>query len=177
MLRKSYVKSQPLGETTLAADYSKIIRTRAEALEAIKEWLTIGFGAQDFLDDAQLYSTVKGFLDSQSPDHVIDDSTQAFEDASVRKAWADLQDLRDVVWRVFIAYTCRPPLHSAAASTTTIIPPVSRVRHLVSRNPPDLDGTDADGVVDNIDGMACAVFSNVTEEVSLANDKFALLWR
>ncbi|KAG6807525.1 hypothetical protein H0H93_001520, partial [Arthromyces matolae] len=32
------------------------------------------------------------------------------------------------------------------------------------RDPPDIDRLDAEGFVDNLDGMACAAFSNVTEE-------------
>ena len=40
-----------------------------------------------------------------------------------------------------------------------------RTRNVSTRDPPDLDRMDPEAFVDNLDGMAAAAFSNVTQEV------------
>ncbi|KDR79407.1 hypothetical protein GALMADRAFT_208785 [Galerina marginata CBS 339.88] len=43
--------------------FFEVASKRNEVLVTIKEWLTIGGGAQDILDDVQLYHAVEGFLE------------------------------------------------------------------------------------------------------------------
>lgn len=169
LLRKLYVTAQPPSSNALVSDYLESLRSRSNVLDTIKEWICIGAGAQDFLDDTQLYSTVHAFLEVGSSDHEIPMAAKAFEDPAVHKVWTDLQNLRMVVWRIFNSYTSRPPLQDASVPPPSVLPLPSeaRIRHLTSKNPPDLDVHSAEEIVDNLDGMACAVFSNVTEEVSL----------
>lgn len=133
-------------------------------METIKEWLTLGGGAQDILDDGQLFNALRSFLESTS-DHVVYES-ENFQDPNVQHAWDSLSDTKSSLHSSFITQTMRPPTprgHPIPRGSLNGNP--GRARNLSMREPPEIDRIDADDFVDNLDGMACAAFSNVTEEV------------
>ncbi|TFK68485.1 hypothetical protein BDN72DRAFT_679331 [Pluteus cervinus] len=161
LLRKLYITSQPPGASPSIAEYLHVVGRRFEVLGTIKEWVTVGGGAQDILDDAALYDAVRAFLDSQS-DHTIFQSNQ-FEDPAVRQAWASLMQQREGLAVTVISHAMRPPISRAAPrprSNST----GARRKNLGGREPPDLDQIDPEDLVDILDGMASAAFSNVAEE-------------
>lgn len=163
LLRKLYITLQPIGSSPSIAEYLYVANARSEVLETIKEWLTLGGGAQDVLDDPQLFSGIRSFLDNHS-DHVVYEASN-FEDANVHQAWASLVEMRHSLCSSFVSQTMRP--------LTTRGPPIqrgsmngsgARSRNLSTREPPDVDRIEPEDFVDNLDSMACAAFSNVTEE-------------
>jgi BRCT domain type II-containing protein len=135
---------------------------RSEVLVTIKEWLTIGGGAQDILDDVQLYNAVRAFLESRS-DHLVFKSTMLGAPA-VQKAWESLTETLRSVKSTFTSQTMRPTishgLHQRSQPSRG-----ARTRNISTRDPPDFDRMDPESFVENLDGMFSAAFSNVTQEV------------
>lgn len=175
LLRKMYITAQPAGSSPSVADYLEVLASRTRVLELISDWLTAGGGAQDVLDEPQLYTALKNFLNT-SADHVLF-KTENFEEPDVAAAWVGLVDTKVALHGVFDAQTKRPTAQNVQAGTarrgsaSTVAGVLGsstsggRVRGASIREPPDLDGMDAEDLVDNIDGMARAALSNVTEEV------------
>ncbi|KAJ6626628.1 hypothetical protein B0H10DRAFT_1997916 [Mycena sp. CBHHK59/15] len=164
LLRKMYIQTQPRGPVPSVAEYLYVAGSRTEILDTLKNWLTRGGGAQDMLDDVNLYTATRAFLDN-STDHVMLQSANA-SDPGVQQAWSTLTEVRCGLRQTFATYTMRPP---AAFSTLNHAPiaPINgqRSRHQnQSREPPDIDRVDPEELVDNLDAMASAAFSNVTEE-------------
>jgi hypothetical protein len=55
---KIYVREQPRYASPSAAEYLTVARARSEVLVTISEWLSTGGGAQDALDNVQLYDSI-----------------------------------------------------------------------------------------------------------------------
>ncbi|KAF8639252.1 hypothetical protein AX17_001617 [Amanita inopinata Kibby_2008] len=162
LLRKLYITSQPTGAIPTINDYLHAANSRGQVLGTIREWLATGGGAQDVLDDAQLFNAIRDFLDS-SMDHAVHESPH-FSDLIVQQAWQGLTETRQSLGAFFISQTMRPRLirmpqlhHMKGAA-------VLRTKNLGGREPPDIDRIDPEEFVDNLDGMASAAFSNVIEE-------------
>ncbi|KAM6502914.1 rho GTPase activating protein 22 [Amanita muscaria] len=162
-LRKMYITSQPPGsaQTVTVDDYLQIATSRSQVLDAIREWLSIGGGAQDILDDAQLYCAIRTFLDN-TMDHAVFES-EHFADPMVQHAWDGLKESRQSLTSFLISQTMRPRLirvpqvhHHMRAG--------ARMKSHGGREPPDIDRIDPEEFVDIVDGMVAAAFSNVTEE-------------
>ncbi|KAJ7464127.1 rho GTPase activating protein 22 [Mycena latifolia] len=164
LLRKMYLQTRPQGPVPSVADLLYIAGSRTEVFDTLNGWLTRGGGAQDILDDSQLYTAVRSFLDNPS-DHVIPQSANA-SDPGVEQAWSTLTEMRHRLRRTFGSYTMRPP----APFPSLNHPPPGPVNgqrgrpQMQSREPPDIDRVDPEELVDNLDAMACAAFGNVTEE-------------
>lgn len=145
------------------SDYLLVATKRNEVLATIKEWLTIGGGAQDTLDDVQLYSAVHGFLDSRS-DHLIFKPAM-LHNTAVQKAWESLSDAIGSVKSTFISQSMRPTISGGMRNQRPQPSRGTRTRNLSTRDPPDFERMDPEAFVDNLDGMFSAAFSNVTQEV------------
>jgi hypothetical protein len=164
LLRKLYITLQPVGSSPSVTDYLYVANARSEVLETIKEWLALGGGAQDVLDDPQFYSAIRSFLDNHS-DHAVYEASN-FEDVNVRQAWATLTEVKRSLASSFISQTMRPlatrspPVRRRSVNNSGV-----RTRNLSIREPPDIDRIEPEDFVDNLDSMACAAFSNVTDEV------------
>jgi hypothetical protein len=162
-LRKIYINSQTPASSSSISDNLDSADKRIEVLSTTKEWLTIGGGAQDILDDAQLHSAVWSFLISPT-DHLLFKPSM-FNVPAVQKAWSSLTDtLRDVK-SSFTSQTRRPTIARGLHGQRTPGPRVARQRNISTRDPPDIDRMDPEAFVDNLDGMFAAAFSNVTQEV------------
>ncbi|KAJ6483670.1 hypothetical protein DFH09DRAFT_1292030, partial [Mycena vulgaris] len=164
LLRKMYLQMRPQGAVPSVAEFLYVAGSRTEVLDTLKDWVTRGSGAQDILDDPQLYIAVRSFLDNPT-DHIIPHSANA-SDPSVEQAWSTLTEVRCRLRRTFASHTMRPP--PPFPSLTHPPPgPVNGQRGRPqnhSREPPDIDRVDPEELVDNLDAMACAAFGNVTEE-------------
>lgn len=120
-----------------------------------------GGGAQDILDDANLFNALQSFLESDT-EHVVHESTK-FQDPAVRQVWSALADSRKSLATLFIVRTMRPPARVLPVSRFSVSS--SRMRPTDNREPLDVDRADAEELVEYLDVMACATFSNVSEEV------------
>ncbi|KAG5636991.1 hypothetical protein H0H81_006167 [Sphagnurus paluster] len=163
LLRKLYITSQPFGSSPPVGEYLDVTTARTEILNTMKEWLTLGGGAQDVLDDAHLFHAFQSFLDSPS-DHVVYEAKN-FADPNVQQSVSRLTEARRSLHSAFTSQTMRPlsargpPVRRGSTNGGG-----ARARNLSMREPPDIDHIDAEDFVDNLDGMASAAFSNVTEE-------------
>lgn len=178
LLRKMYISAQPSGSSPSVPDYLEVLTSRTRVLELISDWLTMGGGSQDVLDEPQLYTALKNFLNT-SADHILF-KTDNFEVPDVASAWVGLIDTKAMLHGVFETQTQRPTtpktqqigaVRRGSVNTIAGAPTVAsagglRARGASIREPPDLDRMDAEDLVDNIDGMARTALSNVTEEVS-----------
>ena len=165
-MRKIYSSAQPAGPPPSASDHLLVARTRNEVLVTIQEWLTIGGGAQDILDDVQLFNAVQSFLETQTEQQNMvrsDDNPIAVE-----QAWDSLVETKRSLKLTFMSQTMRPIIsrgfHNSRAQGNNR---GARTRNINSREPPDLDRIAPEDFVDNLEGMAGAAFSNVTQEVSV----------
>jgi hypothetical protein len=136
----------------------------------MQEWLTIGGGAQDILDDVQLFNTVQSFLETET-EHVIKsdvDDENNNNPIAVEQAWESLLETKRSLKLTFISQTMRPTI---SRGFHNLRPQGSnnnrgaRTRNVNARDPPDLDRMAPEDFVDNLEGMAGAAFSNVTQEV------------
>ncbi|KAG7091393.1 hypothetical protein E1B28_010431 [Marasmius oreades] len=163
LLRKAYLKAQSVGSEPSVEDYLEVLNARLRVIETLKTWLNKGNGAQDLLDDGQLLSALRSFMQSPT-DHLIYFSS-VFEDPTVQQARDSLIESRMALKRLIHSQILRPhyqrPQHLIRTRLTANDP---RLRNLSTREPPDIDKMSPEELVDNLDGMAFATFSNVTEE-------------
>ena len=130
--------------------YSKEQLHKKVVLDTVTEWLKLGNGGLDVLDDVQLYQSFQKFLNT-TPDN-------AHPNTPLGAAWAELH-------QTFKSQTMRP------SSTKTSVPispdpGAQRTRNMSTREPPDLERITPEEIMEILDGMALATFSNVTEEVT-----------
>ena len=172
-MRKIYSSAQSAGSSPSASDHLLVARTRNEVLVTIQEWLTIGGGAQDILDDVQLFNATQSFLEIQNEQYMVksDDNPIAVE-----QAWLSLAETKRSLRLTFMSQTMRPTI---SRGFDGLRPQGNnrgaRTRNISTRDPPDLDRMDPEDFVDNLDGMAGAAFSNVTQEVCTRDPLFIYL--
>ncbi|KIJ66150.1 hypothetical protein HYDPIDRAFT_187160 [Hydnomerulius pinastri MD-312] len=159
LLRKRFVGSRPSSNPATSGPIH-VLRYRSEILGAMKEWVTTGGGAQDCLDDGQLYETVRVFLEAPL-DRSMPDVTPGDDDVELSKAWDMLEETKKDTLSTFISHTMRPPTLAVAT-----IRPVGVGTHSRSfgNQAPDIDHISAEDLVDNLNAMGFAAFSNVSEE-------------
>jgi hypothetical protein len=160
-----YITSQPPSSGQTVDDYLNVATSRRQVLGTIREWLSIGGGAQDILDDAQLYSAIRIFLDN-AMDHDVFESDH-FTNPMVRLAWDGLEEARQSLGSFFISQTMRPRLSRPNQPHHMRVG--AKLRSHGGREPPDIDRIDPEDLVESLDGMMAATFSNVTEEVGPGN--------
>jgi GTPase-activating protein BEM2 len=158
-----YINSQPHGQSPLEDEYLKTAHLRADVLETIKEWLDKGAGAQDILDDGQLYDALQTFL-SNSADHIVH-RPSTFRDDNVNEAWSNLDELRKSLLLVMSSQAKSPSARVTPPAKSFVSPrPQSFGGHL-----PDIDNIDAEELLDNLDAIAGAALGSVTEEVRVGH--------
>lgn len=135
------------------------MRKRSEVIQTLSEWITNGGGAQDILDDPQLFNSMKSFLESET-DHAMHGITDC-DDVDVVNFWSILLEERTSLGRAFHLQSMRPKASSPQPRGSA-----ARMRNISSRDAPNLDQVTAEELVEDIDGMAFAAFSTVTDEVS-----------
>lgn len=140
-------------------------------LEAIKDWITSGGGAQDCLDDVQLFEAVRSFLDSPLDRSSFDALTTV--ESEVGQAWDALDSARQMTHAVFTTQTQRPPSACLANANARPLKSTSRARSF-GNQPPDLDAISPDELVENLNAMGSAALSNISEEVGSPLPNFQL---
>lgn len=116
-----------------------------------------GGGAQDVLDDPQLFAAIQAFLESSSEPIIS-------EFLPVQNACESLSEAKRTLQSVFASVMQRPTaLYKTHTQRGQVVR--RRTKNVITRDLPDLDCMDPEQFVDNLDGMASAAFSNVTEEV------------
>ncbi|KAH9922575.1 hypothetical protein B0H21DRAFT_826955 [Amylocystis lapponica] len=152
-LRKRYLGVQ-LSQPPSAAEVAHVVRIRSEVLETMNEWVIRGGGAQDALDDVQLYKSFESFLS-----HPTEHSLPQGDKPNVRQAAALLDQIRHNLHRSFLCKSMRPYVQPVSESS-----PGTLGSRSFGSEPPDIDQIDAEELVNNLDAMASAAFRNVTQE-------------
>ncbi|THH29042.1 hypothetical protein EUX98_g5142 [Antrodiella citrinella] len=156
LLRKRYMQSQPKVQTqSVASDLASMVRVRLEVLETINKWIVSGGGAQDALDDVQLYTNLHTFLSQPA------ELPASANETALPRGIAVLEDTRNHLLSLFSAQQKRPQSAVKPSANSSTRP--SSIRNFGS-DAPDVDQIDAETLVANLDGMACAAFRNVVQE-------------
>ncbi|KAK0471613.1 rho GTPase activating protein 22 [Armillaria novae-zelandiae] len=163
LLRKMYIKAQPRSSPPRLSEYLSKANVRAEVLETMLEWVTGGGGAQDILDDPQLLQSLQSFLKSPD-DHVFRVPADLEREPSLKQSMSSLREMRQSLRRNFRSQSMRPSSRTSSSSAIIPSPNIVRLRNMSARESPDIDRVNAEELVEILDGMACATFSNVTEE-------------
>ncbi|KAG8973086.1 rho GTPase-activating protein [Tulasnella sp. 425] len=152
LLRKRFVGGHTNADPLLKRDASPsdnstespaTTQLRLDVLSTLSYWLTVGGGAQDILDDLELYQSAQAFLNSDLPGCSHDVLTVR---KSLLETFVSLTSLpvRDVT----------PPKESNGVEGQT---------HRFGSQPPPLDDITPDDLVSNLDAIAQSVFRGVTE--------------
>lgn len=144
--------------TESSPDPLDVYRIRSEVIEAMNDWMTRGDGAQDILDDVELYQAFYSFLSGAS--EPLPSNLDTSE--GVLKSWNELEDARKALFRIFLSKTMRPQIQS-----TPIMRSAPRNVNRFGTSPPSVDGAQPEDLVDNLDALATANLRNVTQEVSI----------
>jgi len=142
------------------------IKNRAEVLEVLQEWIQKGSGAEDVLDDGQLYDAFKAFNSDLMREETFSGSQRDSTDVRVSEAWKNLSQAKQSLVFLFTTHTKRPPIKRPSTELHEISGD-SYTR--ASSDPPDIDRSSPEELVNIIDAMMNAAFRNVTEEVSAAD--------
>lgn len=142
------------------------IRNRAEVLEVLQEWIQKGSGAEDLLDDGQLYDAFKAFNSELMREETFPGSQRDSTDVRISEAWKNLSQTKQSLISLFTTHTKRPPIKRPSTELHEI---TGDGYPRASSDPPDIDRSSPEELVSIIDAMMNAAFRNVTEEVSAAD--------
>ncbi|KAH7883403.1 hypothetical protein F5I97DRAFT_1814988 [Phlebopus sp. FC_14] len=157
LLRKRFVGSRPSSHPNSSGPIH-VVRYRSEILRAVKEWITSGGGAQDCLDDGHLCEVVRAFLETPSDSPMLESEG---DDPELLQALDSLEDSRKSTLSAFTSHTLRPP----ALVVTNPRPAAAGSRpRSFGNQAPDIDTVSAEDLVENLNAMGFAAFSNITEE-------------
>ena len=124
----------------------------------LSEWIATGNGAQDILDDLELYTAIWGFLETPSE---RDNIHTTLETDEVSNLWKSFQNDRTLLLQSFYSQTMRPhirqvPVRGASATNTV---------HTFGISAPKLEEVTPEELVCNLDALAAAAFRAVFQEV------------
>jgi hypothetical protein len=159
LLKKLYVTCKNDGYSLPILEASNVTIIRCHVLDTMKSWLTVGGGAQDTLDDPQLYSAVQTFINS-SVDHVIPKSDDTDQGTNACHDTAALDEARQSLSSVFKSQTMRSSHRIMTLPNSTSLNG-SRMRSMSTRDIPDIDRVNVEEFLDNLDGMIFAAFNNI----------------
>jgi hypothetical protein len=145
------------------------IKNRVEVLEVLQEWIQKGSGAEDALDDGQLYDAFKAFNLELLREETVPSSPRDSTDVKVRAAWKNLSLVKECLATLFTTQTKRPPIKKPNTELHGITG--DGYSRGINSDPPDIDRSSPEELVDIIDSMMNAAFRNVTEEVSASDYK------
>jgi GTPase-activating protein BEM2 len=139
-----------------------LIRIRSQVIDTMNEWMIQGGGSQDVLDDASLHNAIRLFMDDNSQH--AKPTSPAIDNFTVQQAWSTYEQSKKSFAASYLSQIMRPINRDAFAFK----PPVSSLKtQNLSKDPPDIDHIDPEQLVESLDAMAAAAFSNVSEEVRL----------
>ncbi|PCH35674.1 hypothetical protein WOLCODRAFT_28060 [Wolfiporia cocos MD-104 SS10] len=156
-LRKRFTNAR-ITSSSSSSEINQVVRKRSEVLETMNEWINRGGGAQDALDDTQLYKAFESFF-AQSAEHDILQHISE-DDVNAHQALAILDQIKKTLQLSFITQTRRP---SRSPSLPYSSSDAIGVRSFGS-DPPDIDKLEAEDLVNNVNSMASAALRNVNKD-------------
>lgn len=138
--------------------------TREDVLSAITDWLRTGGGAQDALDDLELYESISAFLNN---DNLHAAPSSASEPEVLSTLWSHIASARDSLRAQFFKQTRRPDVPPPSIGVSD---PRSSLANYGSE-PPKVDGSDAEELVNNLDSIGATVFRIIThDDLAITSD-------
>lgn len=160
LLRKQYLTKSTTRTSISSLDLIQAIRSRLNVIETMNDWIQKGGGAQDALDDVELFTAVSSFL-SDSTDHP--DASSVPRTDELRQSWAVLEAARKSLLESLVSQTMRPQIRASPVRGSVS----GRTSHNFGTKPPSVDHASPEEFVDNLDAMAGAAFRNVVQEVPI----------
>ena len=117
------------------------------------------------MDDGQFYDAFKAFNLELMQEETFPNSQRDSTDAKIREVWKALGQVKESLVALFTAHTKRPPIRRP----TTELHEAAGDGYPRGVDPPDIDRSSPEELVNVIDAMINAAFRNVTEEVSVAD--------
>ena len=158
------------GRTLPAEEAEQVLRARQAVIRTIAEWTHTGGGAQDALDDPELYAAIHSFLsESNEQDFTLASSTDSTAETEenhevVRALAKTCETERETLLESFTAQTRRPTARQVPVRGVSNV----TIMHNFGIRPPNLEEISAMDLVNNLDAMASAAFRSVNQEVSFA---------
>ena len=122
------------------------------------------------MDDGQLYDAFKAFNSELMREETLSGSQRDSMDIKINEAWKNLNQVKENLISQFTAHTKRPPIKKP----NTELHEISGDGYTrVNSDPPDIDRSSPEELVNIIDAMINAAFRNVTEEVSVADSNIS----
>ena len=140
------------------------IKNCVEILEVLQEWIQKGSGAEDALDDGQLYDAFKAFNSELMQEGTFPNSQRDSTDVKIREARSNLCQAKESLVTLFMTQTKRPPIKKPNMELSEVCGDGHSRRG--NSDPPDIDRLTPEELVNVVDAMMNAAFRNVTEEVS-----------
>lgn len=156
--------------TLPSEEAEQVLRARQAVVRTIAEWIHTGGGAQDALDDPELYAAIHAFLSGPTEqDFTLTPSTESLaeseESHEAVKALARTCDTeRKTLLESFTAQTMRPTARQVPVRGVSNV----TIMHNFGTRVPNLEEMSAMDLVNNLDAMASAAFRSVNQEVSAA---------
>lgn len=135
------------------------IRATQEVMQTVSEWIHKGGCVQDALDDIELHTAVTSFLSTS----IGDLPSVASEQPELEEAWKDLEDNRVNLLQVFSTQAQRPIMKSVPVRSSL----TAAAAHNFGTEPPQVQGTMPEELVDNLDALASAAFRGLVQDVRL----------
>ena len=140
------------------------IKSCVEVLEVLQEWIQKGSGAEDALDDGQLYYAFKAFNSELGREEAFPISQRDSTDVKIREAWKNLAQVKESLANLFASQTKRPPIKKPNMELPEV--PGDGYSRGATSDPPDIDRSTPEELVNIVDATMNAAFRNVTEEAS-----------
>jgi hypothetical protein len=118
------------------------------------------------LDDGQLYDAFKAFNSELMREEALSGSRRDSADIKISEAWKTLNQAKESFISLFTTHTKRPPIKRPNTEFHEI---TGDGYQRANSDPPDIDRSSPEELVNIIDAMINAAFRNVTEEVSVAD--------
>ncbi|EJD07051.1 uncharacterized protein FOMMEDRAFT_118141 [Fomitiporia mediterranea MF3/22] len=157
LLRKEFLSSSPPRGSASRDEIAQAIHSRQAVIRVIAEWMHLGSGAQDALDDVELHAAMQSFLGQHAEKDLSNLVSQSDQLSQLLKSY---EAERASLLNTFVEQTMRPQSRSipvrGQASDNNV--------HNFGIRAPKLEDITPDELVDNLDAMAAAAFRNVNQD-------------
>ncbi|KAL5486267.1 BEM2 [Sanghuangporus weigelae] len=183
LLRKDFLSSSlPRGSDSAEEAATQTVQSRQAVIRLIADWIHVGGGAQDALDDIELHSAIQSFFVQHDAEKDLSKVVSRSEELS--RLYKEYEAERVALFDAFAAQTMRPQFRSIPVrgqtttttatisaddgdttnSATTVTTTATAVVHNFGIRTPKLEEITPSELVDNLDAMASAAFRNVNQE-------------
>lgn len=152
------MSASPSKGSVLFEEIQQSVKSKQNVIRTLSEWMQIGSGAQDALDDLELHAAMQAFL-SQQIDRDLPNASESPN--ALTQMLSSLENERLALLSDFTEHTLRPQMKHTPVRRSSL----ANVVHNFGVRPPRLEEVSPAELVENLDAMASAAFRNVNQEV------------